>query len=414
MMLWFICAALVIIVGITIFLPFLRASLTGAEPAAAYDLRVYRDQLREVERDLERGVIEPGDAERLRIEIGRKVLEADRQLGAARKISAGPNKIWGLAALLLVAVGAFALYQRIGQPGLPDEPIKARFAAAEARYASRPSQAEAEAAAPKPALGTPDPDYLALIEKLREAMKERPDDPQGLALLAEHEARLGNFHAAYEAQAHLVAVRGDAASAEDHARLAALMVDAAGGFISAQSEAEVVKALQLDAKNGQALYMAGLLQIQNGRADRAFPIWANLLADSSETDPWTAPIRATITDLAWFAGEPNYTPPEAKGAMPALPGTALPGPDANAVAAAQDMTPEERQKMIESMVEGLESRLATEGGTPDEWARLISSLVILGKTDHARAIWQEAQTRFASVPQALELVNDAATKAGVK
>ncbi len=403
-MFWIICAALTAIVGLAILVPFLRGSSASAEPAAAYDLRVYRDQLLEVERDLERGVISAQDAERVRIEIGRKVIEADRALQAGTRSSAGPARIWALVALALTLVGAFALYARMGAPTLPDAPIAARIAAAEERYANRPSQAEAEAAAPKPAAAAPDADYLALIEKLRGAMKERPDDVQGLQLLAEHESRLGNFIAAKEAQAHLVSVKADAATAEDHARLAALMVEAAGGLITRDAEVELAAALKLDPADAQARYMAGLLQIQNGRPDRAFPIWANLLAEGPANAPWNAPIRALIMDLAWFADEPNYTPPEE---------SALPGPDAAAVEAAGDLSPEERQQMIGAMVQGLEQRLATQGGTPDEWARLISSLVVLGQADRARAIWQEAQTRFATIPEALAAVNDAAQKSGL-
>ncbi|WP_199260796.1 c-type cytochrome biogenesis protein CcmI, partial [Paracoccus binzhouensis] len=82
-MFWMICAALAGVVAIAIAAPLLRRPGAGAEPAAAYDLRVYRDQLREVGRDLERGLIDPADAERLRVEIGRKVLAADRALQRA-------------------------------------------------------------------------------------------------------------------------------------------------------------------------------------------------------------------------------------------------------------------------------------------------------------------------------------------
>ena len=44
-----ICAALAGVVAIAIAAPLLRRQRAGAEPAAAFDLRVYRDQLREVE-----------------------------------------------------------------------------------------------------------------------------------------------------------------------------------------------------------------------------------------------------------------------------------------------------------------------------------------------------------------------------
>lgn len=407
-MLWIICAALAAVTFLAIFAPLLRRGAGDAEPAAAYDLRVYRDQLREVERDLERGLIAQADAERLRVDIGRKVLEADRALKAGSRQSKGPAVIWGFAALAATVAGAFALYDRIGAPAVPDLPISARIEAAEKRYAERPSQAEAEAAAPKTEAPTPDADYAALIDQLRSAMAERPDDPQGLALLAEHESRLGNYVAAKDAQARLVAVKGDQASAADHSRLAALMIEAAGGTITRDAEVELAAALKADPRDAQARYMAGLLQIQNGRPDRAFPIWANLLNETPAGSPLDAPIRALIMDLAWLAGEPNYTPPEASLTAP------LPGPDAAAMEAAEDMTPEARQEMISGMVAGLENRLATQGGTPEEWARLISALGVLGQTERARAIWHEAHTRFATNAQALATVREAAQKAGVE
>src|SRR5258707_1394643 len=40
----------------------------------AYNLRVYRDQLAEVERDLGRGLLSPEQAEAARAEIGRRIL----------------------------------------------------------------------------------------------------------------------------------------------------------------------------------------------------------------------------------------------------------------------------------------------------------------------------------------------------
>ncbi|WP_347265607.1 c-type cytochrome biogenesis protein CcmI [Paracoccus sp. (in: a-proteobacteria)] len=405
-MFWIICAALAGIVAAAIALPLLRRRGEGAERAAAYDLRIYRDQLREVERDLERGVIDAGDAERLRAEIGRKVLAADRAL--ERDADTGARSAGGRVALLLLVLalaGAFGLYARLGQQGRPDEPMAARIAAAQAIYDARPGQAEAEATAPKPQRPAPDPEYVALIAKLREAVAGNGNDARGLELLAQHEERLGNLAAARAAQAQLVALKGDQASGADLARLAALMIEAAGGLITRESEDTIASALQRDPRNPQARFMAGLLQIQNGRPDRAFPIWAGLLAEGPQDAPWIAPIRASIQDLAWFAGQPGYTPPE-----PA----ALPAPDEGSVAASEDMDPAERQQMIEGMVQGIEDRLATQGGTPEEWARLIASLGVLGQKDRAAGILDEARKRFASNAAAADLIEAAARQAGLE
>jgi cytochrome c-type biogenesis protein CcmH len=62
--------------------------------------------------------------------------------------------------------------------------------------------------------------------------------------------------------------------------------------------------------------------------------------------------------------------------------------------AAEAMSADDRQAMIQGMVEGLATRLATEGGPPEDWARLIAALGVLGQTERARAILSEARTVF--------------------
>lgn len=81
--------------------------------------------------------------------------------------------------------------------------------------------------------------------------------------------------------------------------------------------------------------------------------------------------------------------------------------------AAEDMTPEERQQMIGDMVARLEERLAAEGGTAEEWARLITSLAILGRTDQARDALARAQNHFAASPPAMTQIDRAAEQAGL-
>lgn len=408
-MFWLFAIALTLTVALAILRPFWRAQAEAAQSAASYDLRVYRDQLTEVDRDLARGIIAPAEAERLRIEIGRKVLDADRSLTRdAAAPRSGPRHGVIASVLLVALIGAGALlYARIGAPFAPDMALQSRIDAAEARYAARPSQAEAEALHaernPRPA-PAPDADFADLMDRLREAVATRPDDLRGLALLAQNEARLGNSVAAKTAQAHLIEVKGGAATAEDYATLAGFMTEAAGGLITPEAEAEIARALGLDPANPQARYMAGLLQAQNGRPDRAFPVWAALLEDSPPDSPWYKAIEQVIEDMAWLAGQPGYRLPNA---------APQPGPDAAAVAAAADMSPEDRQAFIRSMVNQLESRLATEGGSPEEWVQLITALGVLGERDHAAKIHAEARGIFANMPDALTAVDEAAKNAGL-
>jgi cytochrome c-type biogenesis protein CcmH len=381
--------------------------------AAEADVQVYKDQLREVERDLARGVLSAAEAEAIRVEVSRRLLEADRQAAQADSGHAAPGFATGAVAALTAAAvvgGTLALYQRLGAPGYPDLPLATRIATAEAARASRPSQATAEAeiaALERPAVEVSE-DYLRLMERLRETVAERPDDVQGHRLLARNEAALGNYVAAREAQSRLVALLGETATAQDHADHADLMVLAAGGYVSPEAEAALSRVLAADPGNGAARYYTGLLMIQTGRPDLAFQVWDGLLRTSQPTDPWVLPIRAQIGDLAQIAGLRDYEPPQ----MASAP--AAPGPTAEEMEAASEMTPEDRMAMIRGMVDGLSSRLATEGGPPEDWARLIGALGVLGETAQATAIADEAETVFAGNDAALSLIAEARLRAGLE
>ncbi len=74
-------------------------------------------------------------------------------------------------------------------------------------------------------------DFAELMEKLRAAVDPATaTDLRGLELLARNEAALGNLAAAEAAQRRIIAVKGDAATAEDHAALAEVMIRAAAAM----------------------------------------------------------------------------------------------------------------------------------------------------------------------------------------
>ncbi len=402
---WLIALAICAVVILPLLIALLRKRPT-ATPAAAYDMQVYHDQLKEVDRDLARGVVSAEDADRTRLEISRRLLEADKTVQSATEGATAPRAVSYGAALfgvLLVMGGGLALYDQLGAPGYPDLPLQVRKDSAKVNHESRPSQTEAEEeVADLPGLSNPDPRLMELVERLRAVVQARPDDQRGLELLARNEAALGNFKAAYAAQSKLITLRGEAASGDDFAGLADMMILAAGGYVSPQAEAALTQALRRDNQNGTARYYSGLMFAQTGRPDLAFQFWRDLLENGPQDAPWVPLIRAQIGPLARQAGV-NYTPP-----------AALPGPSADDMAATADMSPEERQAMIEGMVEGLADRLANQGGSADEWARLVMALGNLGQVERAAAIWREAQQVFAQAPAGeLDKIRAAAQRAGV-
>jgi cytochrome c-type biogenesis protein CcmH len=395
---WAILAGLGGFAGLTLWRAGRQADAAEADGAA--DLRLYRAQLAEVDRDVARGVIGADEAGRLRTEIARRMLDADRRIGAADPRAArgaGLPVALTVTGALAVAVGT---YLWLGAPGYPDLPRAERIARAADIAAARAPQDQA--AGPPPALVDPaDAADAALIRRLRAVVADRPDDLDGHRLLSEQESALGNIDAAAAAQARVVELLGDKAEARDHAILAHLMVTAADGYVSPEAEEQARAALALEPDNGTARFYIGLAAAQVGRPDVAFDAWRTLYEDSPAEAPWMPLIRGRIGMLARAAGV-DYVPPD-EGR----------GPSAEDVAAAEEMTPDERQAMIGGMVEGLAARLATEGGPAADWAQLIRALGVLGQTDRARAIRSEAEDVFAASPDDLAIIAAAARDAGL-
>ena len=400
MLFWIVAGTLAALVAALIARPLLAPA--SPEPEASPDQAIYRDQLAEVDRDLRRGVLPPAEAERARVEIARRLLAADRA-GPLRLREAPRGAALAAAgvAAVVVVMGSLGLYSVLGAPGARDLPREARLAEAEALKASRPSQAEAEAQAaglfPEPEVAA---EYLQMIEELRRVVPTRPDDLEGWELLAQHEARLGRYADAARAQERVVALKGEAATVEDWMGLADRMVAAAGGTVTPEAERVLGEIAALDGENLGLLYYLGLLEAQTGRPDRAFPLWRKVVEEAPAESLHRRLAEGQIEEVAWLAGV-DYEPP------------AAPGPSPEEMEAVAGMDPEAQAEMIRGMVDSLSERLATEGGPPADWARLVTSLAVLGDTEQAAAVLAEARGAFAGSAEAEALLDEAATMAGI-
>jgi cytochrome c-type biogenesis protein CcmH len=401
MLFWIIATLPAFAIAATLAFALLRPN--GNADGQSEDIIIYRDQLAEVDRDLARGVLDADEAERTRTEIARRLIAADKAGGAViRDAPRWPTLAACAATGLILIAGSLWIYLQIGAPGSADSPRALRLAEAEAMRNDRISQTEAEAQVPdfpRPDAPQPPQDILDTVERLRASLAADPDDLQGWQVLTDFETRMGNMPAAVAAMTEVVRIKGESATVAELTGLVDRMVFAAQGYVSPEAEAYLDRIAAVEPRNLAVSYYMGLLFAQTDRPDLAFGLWRTVIEDGRDSLHATL-ARNGIADVAYLSGR-DYTPPP------------LPGPTADQVAAAADMAPEDRMEMIRGMVSQLNERLATEGGTAEEWARLISSYGVLGETDQARAIWTEAQVRFADVDDAMTILRDAAASADV-
>ncbi|HMS96101.1 MAG TPA: c-type cytochrome biogenesis protein CcmI, partial [Tabrizicola sp.] len=393
---WVLALCLATAAALVLIRAMLKAAPVGA--GASTDLAVYKDQLADIDRDLARGTINPDEAGRLRAEVGRRVLAADREQAESdspAKAPGNPIQIAAIVVLLAVPLALLAyggsasilrgfgfqedrilalkdqlsfglgirssafprlslVFEGLGAPGYPDMALEPRLQALDQAMAARPGQ-DAELARLGTARDT------ALDARLATELAAMTD-PTAMRNLFRQRLEAGEMQAAVRTQERLIALLGANTNAADHANLALALVVEAKGYVSPEAETQLRETLTRDMSNELARYLVGEMFLQGGRYDQAFRFWRPIGESGDPSTPWVGSIRERIEEVAGLAGV-RYALPEAT--QPA------PDPSAAELAAAAEMAPEDRQAMIEGMVAQLSNRLATEGGSVEDWTRLI-------------------------------------------
>jgi cytochrome c-type biogenesis protein CcmH len=322
---------------------------------ARFNRAVYRDQLRELERDLARGLIGTGEAAAARIEIERRLLATD----AARKRS-GPETSgaapWAAAAIaVLLAAGSAGLYLYLGAPAVPDMPFAARQSEREMATTGEHADLEKTAAA------------------LSTRLAQNPNDGEGWLLLARTESVLGAWDKSAEAYRRALALAGN--RADIAAGYGEALTMAADGIVTPEASKQFNAVLVQDPQNPVARYYLALAKQQVGDVRGAIADWQKLVQEIPEGSPLRTALARRISDAAAAAG--ITVPPLA------APAKAPPGPDAATMSAAAQLPPDQRSAMIRGMVAKLADQLRAKPDDLDGWLRLARSYGVLNEPDKA-------------------------------
>ena len=178
-------------------------------------------------------------------------------------------------------------------------------------------------------------------------------------------------------------------SAAREADLGEAITGAQNGIVTAEAKAAFDRAVALDPADVRARYFLGLAAEQDGRPKEAAEIWRALLAEASADAAWKGFVRESLVRVD-----------------PAAAAASQPGPSADDVAAASEMSPEQRTTMVRGMVSRLAERLKQDGSDVEGWLRLLRAYMVLGDKEQARAAAGDARRALASDPEKLRRVDD--------
>ena len=369
-MLWLVFGALALLAIGTLAFPLLSKRADAPAARIDYDVVVYRDQLDELEQDVDGGVLTEDQAAGARTEIQRRILaaeDAERKETSPRNGRRSALLAAGLIAVIVPA-GAATMYAALGSPGLPGQ-----------SYAWR-RQHDANIAAATSA------------EALEKLLKTDPS-PAGYQRLANIYFAAGQYDKAVSADHRAIDLGANYAGI--WSEFGESIVMANNGQVMPQALVAFTNTISLDPKDARARFYIGLAEAQIGDLRKAVAIWRDLEQDSTPGAKWLPLVQQHVAAFGRQGGfDPSSIAPQPpsvdalRSSIVAMTGAmqqrslagrqAAPSPDLSTSGS------DSQDAMIRAMVERLASRMKGTPSDADGWRRLAHAYNVLGEPRKAQ------------------------------
>ena len=273
-MLNFVLVAATITGAILILLirPLFRSK--GEETYARHEQNIYfaRQRLNELEQQLADKTLSNQEYDELKFEIENNLALDLKQQGQVRtnseetKRDANKSLVLGLCCSLPVM--AIVFYWLIGTP-----------------TALNTSQTQQQA--------TPE-NIVAIVQQIESRLEAQPDDLAAWKAIAPVYRSLNLYDKAKTALSRIIELGG--ADASTYAELADTLALGASGIVTPQARKYVAQALELDANNQVALWLAGLSSMQSNDTKQAVIYWQRLSALMDEFPEQQLELQAIIDE----------------------------------------------------------------------------------------------------------------------
>lgn len=256
------------------------------------NLAVLRDQLRELDADLEAGLIEPLSYESARHELERRVAEEVKPEAAVQ--TSGASKRWSAVAVgIAVPVLSISIYLWIGSPNALDPTQVA--AADENSHEITQEQIE------------------GMVAKLAQRLQNDPDNAEGWNMLARSYSAMGRYGEASEAYARLVKLNpNDANLYADYADTLAMAMNRS---LQGEPEKLIDRALAIDPKNIKALALSGSAAFERKDYANAAGRWQKIMDLVPRDSDIARSTLSSINEAQSLMGQaPSVQPQQAQAA----------------------------------------------------------------------------------------------------
>lgn len=277
-----ISAVLVLIALALVLRPLLaRGASAGGMANDEVNLRVLRDQSRELDNDLRIGVLSAEQHQNAKAELERRVLD---EVQVAEHAQSHGGRSLATAVSIGVALPALAalLYFQLGTPqGLDAKPHVVDAASSITQS-----------------------DFEQMTAKLASRLAKNPDDVEGWSMLGQAYRALDKLDESATAWSRAAALKPENATIlADYAEALAI---ARQGRLAGEPTQLLTRALKIDPRNAKALALAGGAAFERGDYNKAIARWEQLLAQSADDPEMVQALNTGIAEArARLTGKPK-------------------------------------------------------------------------------------------------------------
>ncbi|MDG1430174.1 MAG: c-type cytochrome biogenesis protein CcmI [Paracoccaceae bacterium] len=367
-MIWGLISAMAILSSAILLGQLARKSNASVSPQNAV-LSVLNDQLLEVQRDTARGLISEKEAHAADQEIKRRILALGRQNVTISSGNFGNIAI--VIAAVFVPLLAVTYYNFAGEPDI-----------ASVAFADRKEELAEQRRSED------------LTGRLADQLQNDPDGGtlEGWMLLGQTYIRMGR--SADAAISFENASEKDGADSVVFSMLAEALIFAEQGVVTSQAERAIDTAVLLNPTNPAASYYKALALSQNGKDIEAHNTLLARLNSATDFAPWMETFVTRANVIAESIDREAISLVDFAPIMNA----STPGPTAEDVQAAGEMSEEDRNDFIKSMVARLADRLQDEPDDLDGWMRLGNAYRVLNESENAISAYSKAEALLLNMP----------------